>query len=65
MFLYGRVALVYNTPNGKAARYNRTTGEWEAVKGSYVADIDKAIRVAQAKAQQDVLFAPVQKFSVQ
>ncbi|KCZ53264.1 hypothetical protein HY29_17250 [Hyphomonas beringensis] len=65
MFLYGRVALVYVTPNGKAARYNRNTGEWEAVKGSYVSDIDKAIRVAQAKAQQEVLFAPVQKFSVE
>ncbi|MAN47423.1 MAG: DUF3450 domain-containing protein [Alphaproteobacteria bacterium] len=65
MFLYGRVALVYVTPNGKAARYNRSTGEWEALKGSYVSDIDKAIRVAQAKAQQDVLFAPVQKFSVE
>lgn len=65
MFLYGRVALVYVTPNGKAARYNRTSGEWEALKGGYVADINKAIRVAQAKAQQDVLFAPVQKFSVE
>lgn len=65
MFLYGRVALVYVTPNGKAARYNRNTGEWEAVKGGYVSDIDKAIRVAQAKAQQEVLFAPVQKFSVE
>ena len=65
MFLYGRVALVYVTPNGKAARYNRTSGEWEAVKGSYVSDINKAIRIAQAKAQQDVLFAPVQKYSVE
>ncbi|CUS56012.1 MULTISPECIES: DUF3450 domain-containing protein [unclassified Hyphomonas] len=65
MFLYGRVALVYAAPNGDAARYNRTTGEWEEIKGGYAADIDKAIRVAQAKAQQDVLFAPVQKFSVE
>ena len=65
MFLYGRVALVYVTPNGKAARYNRNSGEWESLKGSYVADIDKAIRVAQAKAQQDVLFAPIQKYSVE
>lgn len=65
MFLYGRVALVYLTPNGKAARYNRATGAWEALPGKYVADIRKAIRVAQAKAQQTVLFAPVQKFQVQ
>ncbi|MCA8902632.1 MAG: DUF3450 domain-containing protein [Hyphomonas sp.] len=65
MFLYGRVALVYIAPNGKAARYNRATGDWEDLSGKYTADIKKAIRVAQAKAQQDVLFAPVQKFQVQ
>ena len=65
MFLYGRVALVYLTPNGKAAAYNRSTGSWEALPGKYVSDIQKAIRVAQAKAQQTVLFAPVQKFQVQ
>lgn len=65
MFLYGRVAFVYVTPNGKAARYNRATGAWEALPGKYVADIQKAIRVAQAKAQQTVLFAPIQKFQVQ
>ena len=65
MFLYGRVALVYLTPNGKAATYNRATGSWEALPGKYVADIQKAIRVAQAKAQQEVLFAPIQKFQVQ
>ena len=65
MFLYGRVTLVYVTPNGKAARFNRATGAWEALPGKYVADIQKAIRVAQAKAQQTVLFAPIQKFQVQ
>ncbi|HPF22292.1 MAG TPA: DUF3450 domain-containing protein [Hyphomonas sp.] len=65
MFLYGRVAFVYVTPNGKAARFNRATGAWEALPGKYVADIQKAIRVAQAKAQQTVLFAPIQKFQVQ
>ncbi|KCZ94504.1 DUF3450 domain-containing protein [Hyphomonas johnsonii] len=65
MFLYGRVALVYLTPNGKASRYNRTTGQWESLSGKFVPDIAKAIKVAQGKAQQDVLFAPVQKFSVE
>ena len=65
MFLYGRVALVYLTPNGKASRYNRTTGAWEPLSGKYVPDIAKSVRVAQGKAQQDVLFAPVQKFSVE
>lgn len=65
MFLYGRVALVYLAPNGKAARYDRATGEWVDLPGSYYEDIRRAIRVAQGKAQQVVLFAPVQKFSVQ
>jgi len=65
MFLYGRVALVYITPNGKAARYDRATGEWQPLPGSYANDIRRAVRVAQGKAQQVVLFAPVQKFSVQ
>jgi hypothetical protein len=65
MFLYGRVALVYLTPSGKAARYDRTTGEWQPLPSSYVNDIRRSVRVAQGKAQQVVLFAPVQKFSVQ
>lgn len=65
MFLYGRVSLVYITPDGKAARYDRASGEWQPLPGSYAADIRRAVRVAQGKAQQVVLFAPVQKFSVQ
>lgn len=65
MFLYGRVALVYLTPSGKAARYDRATGEWAPLPNSYVADIRRSVRVAQGKAQQVVLFAPVQKFTVQ
>ena len=65
MFLYGRVAYVYVTPNGRAARFDRATGEWVALPGNYVPDVQRAIRVAQGKAQQVVLFAPVQKFSVQ
>lgn len=65
MFLYGRVALVYIAPNGKAARYDRATGEWTALPGSYAADIRRAVRIAQGKAQPVVLFAPVQKFTVQ
>lgn len=65
MFLYGRVAYVYLTPSGKAARFDRATGEWQPLPNSYVNDIRRAVRVAQGKTQQVVLFAPVQKFSVQ
>lgn len=65
MFLYGRVAYVYLTPNGRGARYDRATGDWVPLPNSYVPDVQRSIRVAQGKAQQVVLFAPVQKFSVQ
>lgn len=65
MFLYGRVALVYVAPNGRAARYDRATRAWVDLPNSYVPDIQQAIRVAEGMAQQVVLFAPVQKFSVQ
>jgi hypothetical protein len=65
MFQYGRVSLVYLTPNGRAARFDRASREWVPLPNSYVPDIQQAIRVAEGKAQQVVLFAPVQKFSVQ
>lgn len=65
MFLYGRVALSYLAPNGDAARFDRATGEWVALPGSFADDVRQAIRVAQGKTQQVVLFAPVQKFTVQ
>jgi hypothetical protein len=65
MFLFGRVAYVYTAPNGKSARYNRATGDWESIESSYADDIVKAVRIADGKAQQDVLFAPVQKMSVE
>jgi hypothetical protein len=65
MFQYGRVSLVYVTPNGRAARFDRASRTWVDLANSYVPDIQQAIRVAQGKAQQVVLFAPVQKFSVQ
>lgn len=64
MFNYGRVALVYIAPNGKAARWDRIGNEWVEIKGSYSADIATAIRIAEGKTQQAVMFAPVQKLSV-
>lgn len=64
MFNYGRVALVYIAPNGKAARWDRTTNDWVDLPGSYKSDIETAIRIAEGKTQQAVMFAPVQKLSV-
>ncbi|MGH1421762.1 MAG: DUF3450 domain-containing protein [Hyphomonas sp.] len=65
MMLYGRVAYVYQAPNGKVYRYNRDSGEFEQASGGLQADVTKAIKVADGKAQQDVLFAPVQRFSAE
>ncbi len=64
MFTYGRVSYVYLAPNGKAARFDRATGEWKDVDGGMAREIEKAIRIAEGKTQPTVLFAPVQKFAV-
>ncbi len=67
MFQYGRVALVWLTPDDRrAARWNRATGSWEPITdGGIRAGIREAIRVASGKKQQEVLFAPVTPLSVQ
>lgn len=65
MFLYGRVAYVYiTTDDKKGAIWDRDSKSWEKIPGNYIQDIRKGIRVAEGKAQQDVLFAPVKKFAV-
>jgi len=66
MFQYGRVSLVYLTADKKkAARFNRETRAWEDLPNSYIASIDKAIKVAQGIAGQEVLYGPVSPFAVQ
>ena len=66
MFQYGRVALVYLNPaNGEVARWDRGTGAWEVLPSSYRRPIQDAIRIAEGTKQQDILDAPVQKFSVE
>ncbi len=66
MFQYGRVALVYVTPDRRrAARWSRSDNAWVDLPGGYIDDIAEAIRVAEGKTQQTVLFAPVEKFSVE
>lgn len=65
MFLYGRVAFVYiTTDDRKGAIWDRETRKWDKLPSKYIQDIRKGIRVAEGKAQQDVLFAPVKKFVV-
>ncbi|MEM1106774.1 MAG: DUF3450 domain-containing protein [Pseudomonadota bacterium] len=70
MFQYGRVALVWLTPDDRqAARWVRATasepGRWEPITdGGMRAAIREAIRVASGKKQQEVLFAPVTPLSI-
>ncbi len=65
MFLYGRVAYVYiTTDDKKGAMWDRDSGAWVKIPNNYIQDIRKGIRIAEGKAQQDVLFAPVKKFAV-
>lgn len=66
MFQYGRVSLVYLTADKKSAyRFNRESRAWESLPNSYIASIDKAIKVAQGIAGQEVLYGPVSPFAVQ
>ena len=66
MFQYGRVSLVYMSPDRKyAARWDRGTSAWVPLEGKYKDDVATAIRVAKGLAQLEVLFAPVQKYAVQ
>ena len=65
-FQYGRVALVWIDPENREGQfYNRAAGEWQPLPGNMIGDVREAIRVASGKKQQEVLFGPVQKFSVQ
>ncbi|MEE9380099.1 MAG: DUF3450 domain-containing protein [Hyphomonadaceae bacterium] len=66
MFQYGRVSLVYMSPDRRyAARWDRGTSAWVPLDGKYKDDVAQAIRVAKGLAQQEVLYAPVQQFTVQ
>lgn len=67
MFQYGRVALVWLTPDDRqAAVWDRASGSWQPINdGGMRAAIREAIRVASGRKQQEVLFAPVTPLSVQ
>jgi hypothetical protein len=64
MMLFGRTALVYMTPDRQVIkRWSRADNDWVDVEGSFREDIVKAIRITDGLAQQDVVFAPITKFS--
>lgn len=65
MMLFGRVAYVYMTPDRKVIRrWDRDAGAFVDVDSKFREDILKSIRITDGLAQQDVVFAPVSKFSV-
>jgi hypothetical protein len=66
MFLYGRAALVYLSPDRRhAARYDRASGDWVGVNNAFKDEIAAAIRQAQGKSTPGVMYAPATKLSVQ
>jgi len=64
MMLFGRTALIYMTPDRQVIkRWSRADNDWVDVEGSFRDDILTAIRITDGLAQQDVVFAPISKFS--
>ncbi len=56
----GRVALVYQTPDGEeTGMFNKNTGEWEPVGNEYQASVRQGIRMARQQATQDMFSIPV------
>ncbi|WP_084399620.1 DUF3450 domain-containing protein [Henriciella aquimarina] len=66
MFLYGRVALVYLSPDRKyAARYDRASASWVPVASKFKEDIAEAIKVAKGTTTPKVLYAPATRLDVE
>lgn len=56
----GRVALVYQTPDGQeTGMFNTGTGEWEPVGNEYQSSVRQGIRMARQQATQDMFSIPV------
>lgn len=65
MFLYGRVALVYMSPDRRyAARWDRAQEQWVPVESKFKEDIAKAIKVAKGTTTPSVLYAPATRLDV-
>ena len=57
----GRVALVYQTPDGASTgRWNAQSGRWEELDDSYTTPIRNGIRMARKQLSVDMLTLPVQ-----
>ncbi|WP_084418439.1 DUF3450 domain-containing protein [Henriciella litoralis] len=66
MFLFGRVALVYMSPDRKyAARWDREQAQWVPVESKFKEDIAQAIKVAKGTTTPSVLYAPATRLDVE
>ena len=66
MVLYGRVALVYMSPDRRyAARWDRNEQQWVPVESRFKEDIATAIKVAKGTTTPSVLYAPASKLDVE
>lgn len=60
MFRYGRVSLVYITPdNSKAARWDRNSASWVPLEAAYRPQIRTAVKTAKELIQPEILFGPI------
>jgi hypothetical protein len=56
----GRVALVYQTPDGsESGMYNRNSRAYEAIGDDYQASVRQGIRMARQQATQDMFSIPI------
>lgn len=56
----GRIALMYQTADGsRTGVWNRETQQWEDLDSDYRTPVRNAIRIAQKKAQNDIMLLPV------
>jgi len=66
LYRYGRASLVaLSLDKSQAWRFVRDGRTWEPVSGAIRNDIVKAISIAEGRAQQNIVFAPVTKFSAE
>lgn len=56
----GRISLMYQTPDGsQTGAWDRSANQWVELDSDYRAPVRNAIRVAQKKAQNDIMKLPV------
>lgn len=56
----GRIALMYQTPDGsRTGAWDRDTQQWVELDSDYRTPVREGIRIAQKKAQNDIMLLPI------